>query len=68
VAHVPSQEHAAGRVIQEMHKGYLFGGRILRPSRVAISKGKPEEEGGVPEPREEPAGGDESGGRDTRGE
>jgi molecular chaperone GrpE len=67
VAHVPSQEHAAGRVIQEMHKGYLFDGRILRPSRVAVSKGKPGEEEGAPEPREEPAGGGESGDQDTRG-
>jgi len=56
VAHLASEEHAEGRVIHEMHKGYLFDGRILRPSRVTVSKGKPGEQEGGPEPRREASG------------
>jgi molecular chaperone GrpE len=42
VAHVPSDEHAAGHVIEELQKGYRLHDRTIRPSRVAVSKGKPE--------------------------
>jgi molecular chaperone GrpE len=41
VAHVPSEEHAEGRIVHEVHKGYRFHDWLLRPSRVAVSRGKP---------------------------
>ncbi len=44
VAHVPSDEHPSGHVIEEMQKGYRLGDRTLRASRVAVSSGKPEAE------------------------
>jgi molecular chaperone GrpE len=47
IAHVPSQQHAEGHVIEELQKGYVQHGGTLRPSRVAVSKGKPQPE---PEP------------------
>lgn len=34
---VPSEEHSPGTVIQEMEKGYKLNGRVIRPSRVAVS-------------------------------
>ncbi len=36
-------EHPPGIVIQEIEKGYKIGNKILRPSKVAISKGITEE-------------------------
>jgi molecular chaperone GrpE len=42
VTHIPNEEHAAGHVIEEFQKGYRHYDRTLRPSRVAVSKGKPE--------------------------
>jgi hypothetical protein len=64
VAHVPSEEHAEGRIIHEVHKGYRIGDRLLRPSRVAVSKGRPEaakeEGGGAPDGGQGPAGGENS--------
>lgn len=44
VAHVPSDEHPSGHVIEEMQRGYRLGDRTLRASRVAVSSGKPEAE------------------------
>jgi molecular chaperone GrpE len=44
VMHVPSDAYAEGQVIEELEKGYRHHGRTLRPSRVAVSKGKPEPE------------------------
>lgn len=68
VAHLESAEHPEGQVMHEMHKGYLFHGRILRPSRVTVSKGKPEGPQAPPEPRAEAPGRDESRDDETRGE
>jgi len=42
VAHLPSDEHPNGHVMEEVRKGYRFGERTLRASRVAVSSGKPE--------------------------
>jgi molecular chaperone GrpE len=60
VAHVPSEEHPEGRIVHEVHKGYRYHDRLLRPSRVAVSKGKPggagEEGGGAPADGQTPAG------------
>jgi len=39
VAHVPSDEHPSGHVIDEIQRGYRFGDRTLRASRVAVSSG-----------------------------
>lgn len=44
VAHLPSDEHPSGHVIEEMQRGYRLGDRTLRASRVAVSSGKPEAE------------------------
>ncbi|MEA3368370.1 MAG: nucleotide exchange factor GrpE [Planctomycetota bacterium] len=39
VAHVPSDEHPSGHVIDEVQRGYRHGDRTLRASRVAVSRG-----------------------------
>lgn len=39
VDHVPSDQHAPNTVIQEFHRGYQVGDRILRTARVSVSKG-----------------------------
>ncbi|HUN57695.1 MAG TPA: nucleotide exchange factor GrpE [Candidatus Binataceae bacterium] len=39
VDHVPSEEHPPNTVVSEFHRGYLIGDRMLRPSRVSVSKG-----------------------------
>jgi molecular chaperone GrpE len=39
VAHVPSEEHPSGHVIDEVQRGYRHGDLTLRPSRVAVSRG-----------------------------
>ncbi len=36
---VASDTHPANTVVQEFHKGYLIGDRILRPARVTVAKG-----------------------------
>jgi hypothetical protein len=54
--------------MHEMHKGYLYRGRILRPSRVTVSKGKPEGPEAPPAPPAEAPGRDESRDDETRGE
>jgi len=33
-------EQPAGTIIEEVEKGYLLHGRVLRPARVKLSKGK----------------------------
>jgi len=37
---IESEEHAEGIVAQEVSRGYRQGSRVLRHSRVAVSKGK----------------------------
>jgi molecular chaperone GrpE len=44
VAQVPSSDHPAGQVVDEMRKGYLLGDRLLRPAMVVVSKGSTEKE------------------------
>jgi molecular chaperone GrpE len=39
VDHVPSEDHPPNTVVSEFHRGYLIGDRMLRPSRVSVSKG-----------------------------
>jgi molecular chaperone GrpE len=39
VDHVESPHHEPNVVVEEMHRGYAAGDRILRPARVAVAKG-----------------------------
>ena len=39
VAMVPSDEHAQGKVVHVMQKGYRLHGQTIRPSQVAVSGG-----------------------------
>ncbi|MHB8383028.1 MAG: nucleotide exchange factor GrpE [Candidatus Binataceae bacterium] len=39
VDHVASQEHAPNQIVQEFHRGYQIGDRVIRPARVSVSKG-----------------------------
>jgi len=61
VAHVPSEEHPSGHVIDEVQRGYRHGDRTLRPSRVAVSRGPAE-------PEADDAGADEGVGQGPSGE
>ncbi len=36
---VPSAEHPEGTIVEEVRKGYLLGGDLLRPARVRVSAG-----------------------------
>jgi molecular chaperone GrpE len=38
VDHVASDQHRANTVVDEFHRGYQIGERILRPARVSVSK------------------------------
>ena len=38
VAHEVSPEHREGEVIGELRRGYMLGGRLLRPSMVKVAK------------------------------
>jgi molecular chaperone GrpE len=42
VQHVESETHPAGKVVQQLRKGYKLSDRLLRPATVVVSKGKPE--------------------------
>ena len=35
---VESKEHDPGTVVEELDRGYLFGGKVVRPARVVVSK------------------------------
>jgi len=36
---VASPEHPEGTVVEEVRKGYMLGGEMLRPARVKVSSG-----------------------------
>ena len=38
---VPTNDHAAGTVVQVVQPGYSIGDRVLRPAMVGVSKGGP---------------------------
>jgi molecular chaperone GrpE len=40
VDHVSSDVHPANTVVQEFHRGYRIGDRVLRPARVVVAKGE----------------------------
>jgi molecular chaperone GrpE len=44
VTQCESEEHEEGIVADEMCKGYMLNEKLLRPSKVVVSKGKPKEE------------------------
>jgi molecular chaperone GrpE len=39
VDHVTSEKHRPNTVVDEFHRGYLIGDRVLRPARVSVAKG-----------------------------
>jgi molecular chaperone GrpE len=39
VDHVASEAHPPNTVVDEFHRGYLIGERVLRPARVSVAKG-----------------------------
>ncbi len=39
LSYMPSEEHAAGMVMNEFERGYCLGSAVLRPSRVVVSSG-----------------------------
>lgn len=39
VDHVASEVHAPNQIVQEFHRGYQIGDRVIRPARVSVSKG-----------------------------
>jgi len=41
VAHIPSDAHDAGMVIEEHRGGFRLNDRLLRPALVSVSKGSP---------------------------
>ena len=42
---IESKDHAPGTVVEEMEKGYRLKDKVLRPSRVVVSKFPVDEEG-----------------------
>lgn len=38
IDHVPSDVHPPNTVVDEHHRGYLIGERVLRPARVSVAK------------------------------
>lgn len=45
VDHVASQTHPPNTVVNEFHRGYLIGERVLRPARVSVAKGSETDSG-----------------------
>ena len=37
--HVASDKHPPNTVVEEFHRGYMIGDRVLRPARVSVAKG-----------------------------
>ena len=46
VDHVQSDQHKPNTVVNEFHRGYQIGDRILRPARVSVAKDRPAERSG----------------------
>ena len=44
VTQAESDQHDEGIIIDEINKGYMLNDRLLRASKVVVSKGKPKEE------------------------
>ena len=39
---IPSSEHPANKVVQELQRGFRIRNRLLRPARVVVSSGPPD--------------------------
>ena len=48
VMHIESDDVQENAVIEEFQRGYLLHDRVIRPSMVSVSRGKPEEEDASP--------------------
>ncbi len=46
VDQIESSQHPPNTVVNEFHRGYQIGDRLLRPARVAVAKGAPESKNG----------------------
>jgi molecular chaperone GrpE len=46
VDQIESDQHPPNTVVNEFHRGYQIGERLLRPARVAVAKSGPERDGG----------------------
>src|SRR6266851_4987903 len=46
VDHIETAQHAPSTVVNEFHRGYQIGDRLLRPARVAVAKGTQESDHG----------------------
>jgi molecular chaperone GrpE len=46
VDQIESSQHPPNTVVNEFHRGYQIGDRLLRPARVAVAKGTGENRGG----------------------
>jgi molecular chaperone GrpE len=46
VSHVESGDHPEGHVVEQLQRGYKLADRLLRPARVVVSKGAPQENSG----------------------
>ena len=46
VDQIESSDHPPNTVVNEFHRGYQIGDRLLRPARVAVAKGARESPGG----------------------
>jgi molecular chaperone GrpE len=57
VDHVESDRHAPNTIVNEFHRGYQIGDRLLRPARVAVAKGASDNGSGT--------GGDDTGDVET---
>jgi molecular chaperone GrpE len=44
VDRVHTDEHPPNTVVDEFHRGYLIGERVLRPARVSVARGSPNPE------------------------
>jgi molecular chaperone GrpE len=45
VDQIVSSQHPANTVVNEFHRGYQIGERVLRPARVTVAKGSEQEDG-----------------------
>lgn len=46
VDQIESSRHPPNTVVNEFHRGYQIGDRLLRPARVAVAKGAPDSKNG----------------------
>jgi molecular chaperone GrpE len=46
IEQIESSQHAPNTVVNEFHRGYQIGDRLLRPARVAVAKGTREGDSG----------------------